>query len=173
MAAATPLPAASAPPSEHPLRNPNFRLWLIGGTISLLGDQFYLVALPWLVLELTGSAVALGTVMMAGAIPRVVLMLFGGAASDYVSARRIMMATADGAHRLRRRNRNHGLVRRNAHVGAVCDGFRVRDRRRVRRACGDRLPAVLVKREQLVAASSIRQTRRSSALSPLRPRRDS
>src|SRR6266699_1293319 len=32
---------------EHPLRNPNYRLWLIGGTISLLGDQFSLVALPW------------------------------------------------------------------------------------------------------------------------------
>ncbi len=80
--------------AEHPLRNPDFRRWLLGGTISLFGDQFYMVALPWLVLELTGSALALGTVMMTGAIPRVFLMLFGGAASDYVSARKIMMATA-------------------------------------------------------------------------------
>lgn len=89
-------PAVAVDPAvtEHPLRNPNFRRWLIGGAISLLGDQFYLVALPWLVLELTGSALALGTVMMAGAIPRVILMLLGGAASDYMSPRRIMMATA-------------------------------------------------------------------------------
>src|SRR5437867_3454799 len=67
---------------EHPLRNPNYRLWLIGGTISLLGDQFYLVALPWLVLQQTGSAVVMGAIMMAGAIPRALLMLMGGAVSD-------------------------------------------------------------------------------------------
>jgi MFS family permease len=79
---------------EHPLRNPNYRLWLIGGTVSLLGDQFYLVALPWLVLQQTGSALAMGAIMMAGAIPRAVLMLMGGAVSDRLSARKIMMATA-------------------------------------------------------------------------------
>jgi MFS family permease len=89
--------ATAAVPSstvEHPLRNPDYRLWLIGGTISLLGDQFYLVALPWLVLQRTGSAVVMGAIMMAGAIPRAVLMLMGGAVSDRMSARKIMMATA-------------------------------------------------------------------------------
>jgi len=79
---------------EHPLRNSNYRLWLTGGTISLLGDQFYLVALPWLVLQQTGSAVAMGTIMMAGAIPRAVLMLMGGVVSDRISARKVLMATA-------------------------------------------------------------------------------
>ena len=95
MASAT-LAAASVsvPTVEHPLKNPHYRLWLIGGTISFLGDQFYLVALPWLVLQQTGSAVAMGAIMMAGAIPRAVLMLMGGAVSDRVSARKIMMATA-------------------------------------------------------------------------------
>lgn len=84
----------SSPAIEHPLRNPNYRLWVIGGTISLLGDQFYMVALPWLILQQTGSAVAMGTVMMAGSIPRALLMLMGGVLSDRISARRIMMATA-------------------------------------------------------------------------------
>jgi len=79
---------------EHPLHDARYRLWLIGGTISLLGDQFYLVALPWLVLQQTGSALAMGTVMMAGAIPRALLMLMGGAVSDRISARKILMATA-------------------------------------------------------------------------------
>ena len=79
---------------EHPLRDPKYRLWLIGGTISLLGDQFYLVALPWLVLQQTGSAVAMGAIMMAGAVPRALLMLMGGAVSDRISARKILMATA-------------------------------------------------------------------------------
>jgi MFS family permease len=79
---------------EHPLRNPNYRKLLIGGTISLLGDQFYLVALPWLVLQQTGSAAAMGTILMAGAIPRAVLMLMGGALTDRISPRKIMMNTA-------------------------------------------------------------------------------
>ncbi len=88
------LASVSAPTAEHPLKSPHYRLWLIGGTISFLGDQFYLVALPWLVLQQTGSAVAMGAIMMAGAIPRAVLMLMGGAVSDRMSARKIMMATA-------------------------------------------------------------------------------
>src|SRR5579864_4874550 len=87
-------PTASSSAIEHPLRNAKYRLWLIGGTISFLGDQFYMVALPWLILQQTGSAVAMGTVMMAGSIPRALLMLMGGALSDRVSARRIMMTTA-------------------------------------------------------------------------------
>jgi MFS family permease len=79
---------------EHPLRNPRYRLWLIGSTISFLGDQFYIVALPWLILQQTGSAVAMGAVMMAGSIPRALLMLMGGVLSDRMSARKIMITTA-------------------------------------------------------------------------------
>ena len=87
-------PTASKPAIVHPLRNPNYRLWLIGGTISFLGDQFYMLALPWLILQQTGSAVAMGAVMMAGSVPRALLMLMGGAVSDRISARKIMMTTA-------------------------------------------------------------------------------
>lgn len=80
--------------SEHPLRNANYQRWLTGTTISLFGDQFYLVAMPWLVLQQTGSALAMGTIMMCGAIPRAVLMLMGGVVSDRFSPRKIMMGTA-------------------------------------------------------------------------------
>jgi hypothetical protein len=82
----------SAP--RHPIALPHFRNLWIGATISLLGDQFYLVALPWLVLQLTSSSLALGTMMMTAAIPRAVLMLVGGAVTDHFSARRVLMATA-------------------------------------------------------------------------------
>src|SRR5215475_10366466 len=92
-AAVTPTPSA-APKPPHPLRNANFRMWWIGKTIFLVGDQFYLVALPWLILERTGSAVAMGTIMMTAAIPRAVLMLIGGAVTDRVSGRKVMMAAA-------------------------------------------------------------------------------
>lgn len=90
---ATPEPAPRAP-LVHPLRVRDFRLLWAGATVSLFGDQFYLVALPWLVLQLTGSGLALGTVLMAAAIPRAVFMLVGGAVTDRLSPRRIMLATA-------------------------------------------------------------------------------
>ena len=93
----TPQPTPQPTPRPvvvHPLRVRDFRLLWAGATVSLFGDQFYLVALPWLVLQLTGSGLALGTVMMAAAIPRAVFMLVGGAVTDRFSPRRIMIATA-------------------------------------------------------------------------------
>lgn len=78
----------------QPLRHRDFRMVWIGETVSMLGDQFYLIALPWIALELTGSSLALGLVLMAAAIPRAALMLVGGAMSDRFEPRRIMMASS-------------------------------------------------------------------------------
>jgi MFS family permease len=153
-----PTASASAPSFEHPLRNPDYRLWLIGGTISLLGDQFYLVALPWLVLQETGSAVAMGAIMMAGAIPRALLMLVGGAVSDHFSARKIMMATATARTIL---VTVIGVlvwfrVLRTWELYALAVAFGVADAFAVP-AQAAYLPSLL-KREQLVAASSVSQS---------------
>jgi MFS family permease len=87
-------PEVQQPATVHPLRNRPFLVWWIGATTSLLGDQFYLVALPWVVLQLTGSAVAMGTVAMCAGIPRAALMLMGGAVTDRVSPRKVLMITA-------------------------------------------------------------------------------
>lgn len=94
MAAASILAPSAPPVVQHPLRERNFRMLWAGSAISAVGDQFYLVALPWVVLQLTGSAVAVGTILMAVAIPRAMLMLFGGALTDRISARKIMMSAA-------------------------------------------------------------------------------
>ena len=80
--------------SRSVFANAHFRSLWIGGAVSALGDQFYLVALPWLVLQLTGSNLAVGTVLMCAAIPRAVLMLAGGAVSDLIAPRSIMLTTA-------------------------------------------------------------------------------
>jgi MFS family permease len=80
--------------ARHPLFNRDFRYLWIGNTVSGCGDQFFLVALPWLVLQLTGSGAVLGGIMMVEAIPRAALMLIGGAVTDRVSPRRIMIVTA-------------------------------------------------------------------------------
>ncbi len=88
-------PAPLAPPARrHPIRDPPFRRLWAGSTASLCGDQFYLVALPWVVLHVTGSAVAIGTILMAAAVPRALLMLLGGLVSDRVSPRKVLMTTA-------------------------------------------------------------------------------
>lgn len=77
----------------HVLRNRNFRLLWIGEGISLLGDQFYLIALPWLVLALTGDALAVGAVLAAAGIPRALFMLVGGALTDRFTPRRLMIVS--------------------------------------------------------------------------------
>ncbi|MGC2696320.1 MAG: MFS transporter, partial [Candidatus Angelobacter sp.] len=157
MAASTSLPSAPISVS-HPLRERNFRMLWAGSAISLAGDQFYLVALPWVVLQLTGSAVAVGTILMAVAIPRAVLMLFGGALTDRVSARRILIGTASA------RTLFVTMIGVLLWLGdlrlwelyvlgfcfGVADAFSLP-------AASTLLPS-LVKREQLVAANSVFQT---------------
>ncbi len=76
-----------------PLTVRNFLLLYIGETVSLLGDQFYIIALPWLTIQLTNSGITLGTVLMTAAIPRAVLMLFGGVFSDHFSPRLVMFVS--------------------------------------------------------------------------------
>lgn len=80
--------------AQHPISNAVYRRWLLGSAVSVFGDQFYLVALPWLVLHVLGSAGMLGAVLLVGALPRAVLTLVGGAVTDRVSARRIMLVAA-------------------------------------------------------------------------------
>ena len=86
-------------PLLRPLAERNFRLLWMGESVSVFGNFFHMIALAWVVLEVTGSGLALGTVMMAAAIPRALFMLFGGVLSDRVSPRLVMMVsnTAQGA----------------------------------------------------------------------------
>ena len=87
--------AATAPVEQPKPRSVfavrDFRLLWFGEAISALGDQFAMIALPWLALLLTGSAFALGTVLAVMAVPRAVLMLVGGAYVDRLSPRRVML----------------------------------------------------------------------------------
>jgi len=80
--------------TRHPLFSRDYRYLWVGNTLSGCGDLFFLVALPWLVLQLTGSGAILGGIMMVEAIPRAALMLIGGAVTDRVSPRKIMILTA-------------------------------------------------------------------------------
>ena len=72
-------------------KRPAFRWLAVTAVFSYLGDQLYLVALPWLALQLTGSSLALGTVLMVAALPRALFILLGGALSDRLTPRRVML----------------------------------------------------------------------------------
>lgn len=84
---------AARPSLFSAVRVRDFRLLWLGESISLLGDQFYLIALPWLTLQLTGSGLALGAVAAAGGIPRALFMLLGGAFTDRFSPRNVMLVS--------------------------------------------------------------------------------
>jgi Transmembrane secretion effector len=75
------------------LRSGAFRNLWVASSLSLLGDFFSYVAIAWLVLQLTGSSLELGSVLVVQAIPRGVLMLVGGALSDRFSPRVAMLAS--------------------------------------------------------------------------------
>ncbi len=75
------------------MRDKNF-IWLMSGSIiSLLGDQFTLVALPWLVLRMTGDTLVLGTVLALMSLPRALFILIGGAVVDRYSPKKVLMIT--------------------------------------------------------------------------------
>ena len=76
-----------------PLKTRDYRLLWIGQGISHLGDQFHLIALPWLVLSLTHDPFQLGLVLALAGIPRAAVMLFGGAFADRHSPRLIMLVS--------------------------------------------------------------------------------
>jgi MFS family permease len=77
---------------SSPFSRRDFRLLFTGSSISAVGDQFTLVALPWLVLELTGDPAQLGLVLAVMAVPRAAFMLLGGAVVDRLSPRRVLLA---------------------------------------------------------------------------------
>jgi hypothetical protein len=88
-------PPTTAPNPERAalMRDKNF-VWLMAGSIiSMLGDQFTLVALPWLVLRMTGDTLVLGTVLALISLPRALLILIGGAVVDRYSPKKVLMVT--------------------------------------------------------------------------------
>ena len=66
---------------------------MAGSFMTLLGDQFTLVALPWLVLSMTQDTLVLGTVLGFLSSPRALFILIGGAVVDRFSPKRVLMVT--------------------------------------------------------------------------------
>jgi MFS family permease len=74
-----------------PLAHRDFRLLLIGTSVSLLGDGLFLIALAWQVYSLSNAPSALATVGIAMTVPTITCLLAGGAVSDRFDRRRVML----------------------------------------------------------------------------------
>jgi MFS family permease len=81
------------PATLRALRHRDFRLFVGGQLISLIGSWMQIVAQSWLVYRLTGSSLLLGTVGFTSQIPVFLLAPVGGIAADRGDRRRIVIAT--------------------------------------------------------------------------------
>ena len=71
----------------------DFRLFLLGQTISLSGTWMQSVAQGWLVYSLTRSPFYLGMVAAASALPILLFTLFGGVIADRFPKRNLLLVT--------------------------------------------------------------------------------
>jgi MFS family permease len=83
--------------SFTPLRYPNFRIYLGGQAISLVGTWLQNAAQAWVVWTLTNSEAALGTVTMFGTLPLLLLGPFAGVWVDRFDRRKLLIATQAAA----------------------------------------------------------------------------
>jgi MFS family permease len=67
-----------------------FALLWTGQTVSRLGDNLHRIALAWWVLEETGSAAAMATVLVLTQVPMLIFLLIGGIVVDRFPRIRIM-----------------------------------------------------------------------------------
>lgn len=63
-------------------RNKNFLRYFVADSLGKIADNYFFIFLTWLALQQTGSPAYAGALLMANAIPRLVLMLFGGVLAD-------------------------------------------------------------------------------------------
>lgn len=69
----------------------SFVMYWLGYLFSALGDAIFILMVSWFIVEKTGSGVTMGTFLLFVGIPRVILMLVGGAIVDRYSPRMVML----------------------------------------------------------------------------------
>ena len=74
------------------LRVPNYRLFVSGQSVSLIGTWMQMTAQSWLVLTLTHSAPDLGLIVALQTLPVLIFGPYGGVIADRVDKRRLMIA---------------------------------------------------------------------------------
>lgn len=72
------------------LSNPNYRKYYAGQAVSNIGTWMQTIGQSWLVLELTGSATAIGAVVACQSLPVLVLGPYGGVVADRADKRKLL-----------------------------------------------------------------------------------
>src|SRR5215213_6562896 len=98
------------------LGSQSFALVWSGQTLSRIGDFLYQVALAWWVLEQTGSATAMASLLIVSFAPALLFLLIGGVAVDRFSRIKIMLAS----------DVVRGLVASGVAVLAICHLLQIR-----------------------------------------------
>ena len=78
------------------LKHRNYRLFFAGQLVSLIGSWMQNTAQGWLVYQLTGSKVLLGTVAAVGSLPLLLLSVWGGSLADRHPKRTVILFTQTG-----------------------------------------------------------------------------
>lgn len=73
------------------LENPNYRRYFYGQALSLIGTWMQMVAQSWLVLTMTGSAIAVGVVVALQTAPVLLLAPYGGVVADRADKRKLLI----------------------------------------------------------------------------------
>lgn len=76
-----------------PFQHKAFRQFFFVQTLSLIGSWSHDLARAYVVIEMMGQAGALGSLMLAGAIPSLFLMMHGGVLVDRINIRKLMILT--------------------------------------------------------------------------------
>jgi MFS family permease len=72
---------------------PNFRLFFLSQAVSVSGNWMQTTALGWLVVQLTGDGIALGTTMALQYAPLLILGPLGGSIVDRMNVRHVVIAS--------------------------------------------------------------------------------
>ena len=73
------------------LREPEFRKLFLGQAASVVGTMLTIVALPFAVLEIGGTATDIGLVEAAYIVPMVLMLAVGGVSADRLDRRKVML----------------------------------------------------------------------------------
>jgi MFS family permease len=78
-------------------RHRNYRIFFGGQIVSLAGTWMQNIALAWLVIELSGSPLAIGVLAFCRFVPFTIFGLVAGVVADRIESRRLVMATQAAA----------------------------------------------------------------------------
>ncbi|HET7036273.1 MAG TPA: MFS transporter [Thermomicrobiaceae bacterium] len=90
-------PGAILRPKGGALSVPEFRWFWYGSIVSNVGSWMQMVAMGWLILELTNSPFYLGLIGLVRAVPALSITLIGGVVADRVDRRGLLIVTQSAA----------------------------------------------------------------------------